>query len=175
MPSIGESDQKISQKLFVIKEQNQNQKTFDIQVLKVLAHLGDTVVILPPFVVLLFFAEPYRNLGLLVLLNSLLAMIMALLVKKIVRRNRPPISASGFNFKVLHNIDKHSFPSGHAARTFSIGTTCCYFMPVLGITILGLAGLISLSRVVLGLHYLGDIIIGGLIGWLLTTAVMVVI
>lgn len=60
-----------------------------------------------------------------------------------------------------------SFPSRHAFSAFLIGTVMLELMMPLGIVILALAAVMSASRVLLGLHFLRDVIVGCLLGVLL--------
>ena len=57
-----------------------------------------------------------------------------------------------------------SFPSRHAFSAFLIGTLMLGLMLPLGIVILALALLMSAARVLLGLHFLKDVIVGSVIG-----------
>lgn len=61
-------------------------------------------------------------------------------------------------------VDRYSFPSGHTLHavmfTLLTATTTPSLLPV----VFPLACLIAASRVILGLHYLSDVLIGGLIG-----------
>jgi undecaprenyl-diphosphatase len=61
-------------------------------------------------------------------------------------------------------LDKFSFPSGHTlhAVAFSIVTTSYY--PALCWLVVPFTLLVALSRLVLGLHYLSDVLAGALIG-----------
>jgi undecaprenyl-diphosphatase len=62
--------------------------------------------------------------------------------------------------------DRFSFPSGHTMVAFSVGTVIALHFPLLapalGVVALGIA----VSRVVLGLHYLSDVVVGALLGTL---------
>lgn len=57
-----------------------------------------------------------------------------------------------------------SFPSRHAYSSFAIGTYLSFLSLPLGIITLALAIVISASRVLLGLHFVRDVIAGALIG-----------
>jgi len=62
--------------------------------------------------------------------------------------------------------DQFSFPSGHTMAAFSVGTVIALHFPLLA-PALGLVALgIAVSRVVLGLHYLSDVVVGALLGTL---------
>jgi undecaprenyl-diphosphatase len=64
-----------------------------------------------------------------------------------------------------------SFPSQHAAFSFTMATTTVLYRRTLGIIALLSAALVAYSRVYLGVHYWGDIIAGAIIGSLVAYAV----
>jgi membrane-associated phospholipid phosphatase len=57
-----------------------------------------------------------------------------------------------------------SFPSRHAFSAFVIGGTLCYFGLPLGLVTLFFALVISACRILLGIHFLRDILSGATIG-----------
>ena len=60
--------------------------------------------------------------------------------------------------------DKFSFPSGHTMTAFSISIVLIYFYPLLSAPLLLLSVSIGVSRIVLGMHYLSDVLAGGILG-----------
>src|SRR6266513_150455 len=60
--------------------------------------------------------------------------------------------------------DKFSFPSGHTMTTFSIALVVSYFYPSLEGALFFLALSIAVSRIVLGMHFLSDVLAGVLMG-----------
>ena len=61
-------------------------------------------------------------------------------------------------------LDRFSFPSGHTlhAVVFSLVVTAYY--PALGWLVWPFTALVALSRLVLGLHYVSDVLVGALLG-----------
>jgi len=59
----------------------------------------------------------------------------------------------------------YSFPSTHATFAFALATVLSYIEPKWKKGLYVLALLISLSRIYLGHHYPGDVIVGGFLGW----------
>ena len=57
-----------------------------------------------------------------------------------------------------------SFPSRHVFSSFVIGTALCFVEPVLGAVVLFLGITLGACRVLLGYHFLRDVVAGGLIG-----------
>lgn len=76
------------------------------------------------------------------------------------RRRRP----SGERGKLYFEIDAHSFPSGHAARTAGLAVVLGTLNPPLGAALGVWAALVSFARVLLGIHYLSDVMVGIAIG-----------
>jgi undecaprenyl-diphosphatase len=60
--------------------------------------------------------------------------------------------------------DQFSFPSGHAMSAFAIAIPLCIFYPELQAALLILAVSIAVSRVVLGMHFVSDVVVGSLLG-----------
>jgi len=92
----------------------------------------------------------------------LLCAVVVFVIKLLVRRKRP----QGEWGSIPRNTDPHSFPSGHAARAFLIATMVSgYGIPwLMAITVLWAAS-VCLARVAMGVHYLSDILAGGLVGF----------
>jgi len=89
------------------------------------------------------------------------------IIKRVVGRARPyvelPADGSPFTWFVL-NDDLQSFPSGHADTFLSVATVLSWLWPRWRWPIL-LAGVFgAFSRVVLHVHYLSDVMVGGAIG-----------
>ena len=61
--------------------------------------------------------------------------------------------------------DRFSFPSGHSITAFAIATSLVLFYPHMELLLLAIAGSVAVSRVVLGLHYISDVVAGSLVGW----------
>jgi undecaprenyl-diphosphatase len=60
--------------------------------------------------------------------------------------------------------DQFSFPSGHTMTAFSIALVVSYFYPNLEWPMYFLAISIGLSRIVLGMHFLSDVLAGAVLG-----------
>jgi undecaprenyl-diphosphatase len=87
-------------------------------------------------------------------------------LKQVFRRRRP----SDETHKLYLSLDVHSFPSGHAGRGACNVALLLPLLPwPLQIGLLLWLGLMTLSRVALGIHYVSDVlvgfIVGGSIGW----------
>ncbi len=72
-------------------------------------------------------------------------------------------------------LDRFSFPSGHTLHAVAFSTVALFYYPVLFPVVVPFAVMVALSRVVLGLHYPSDVIIGALIGFSLSTLSLMVL
>jgi len=61
-------------------------------------------------------------------------------------------------------LDRFSFPSGHTLHAVCFTILVVSSFPLLALVLVPLAVTIALSRVVLGLHYPSDVLVGALIG-----------
>jgi undecaprenyl-diphosphatase len=84
-------------------------------------------------------------------------------LKKLAHRERPCASFSHC-WATLLPPDKFSFPSGHSISAFAVAVTLSCFYPSLLTGLVFLAASVALSRVMLGLHYLSDVLAGSALG-----------
>lgn len=69
-------------------------------------------------------------------------------------------------------LDHYSFPSGHTLQAVSFTTVACHYHPELAWVLVSFTVLVGISRPVLGLHYPSDVVVGGLLGWVIARAVI---
>ena len=89
--------------------------------------------------------------------------------KKVLQRERPFVTHSGISC-VGTPLDKGSFPSGHTIHAVSFTILFGTLYPPMLWVLVPLAASIAMSRVVVGHHYPTDVLMGGLIGWGLASA-----
>ena len=126
-----------------------------------------------PILVLIFylgFKGEKRGKITLVLLIFALALtdsICAQLLKPFFERIRPShLDLDGLQLLVFKG-GKWSMPSNHAANIFTFAVILSYFYEKYKRPLFLLAYLIAFSRVYVGVHYLGDVIIGSIFGYAL--------
>ena len=72
-------------------------------------------------------------------------------------------------------LDRYSFPSGHTLHAISLTVLYGAYEPTILIIMAPFAALVAASRIVLGLHYPSDVLVGGSIGAAIaTTGLMLV-
>jgi undecaprenyl-diphosphatase len=87
--------------------------------------------------------------------------ILVLVIKFSVKRRRPEGEWGG----IYRSTDPHSFPSGHAARSFMLAAMAVCLGPGWFAVILAVwAPLVGLARVAMGVHFISDVIAGALLG-----------
>jgi undecaprenyl-diphosphatase len=98
-------------------------------------------------------------------------------IRYTVKRPRPNFLSTGY----VPALKKYSFPSAHAATGFSLATAIALVQLSAGlnslglvtaVVLFGLAVLISVSRVMVGVHYLSDILFGAGLGTFVSFAVI---
>lgn len=79
-------------------------------------------------------------------------------VKRFAGRERPTVRLS---YQALITVpDRFSFPSGHACAVMSLALAYSWAFPALAVPLLIVALLVGFSRVMLGVHYPGDVVVG---------------
>src|SRR4029077_3181036 len=78
-------------------------------------------------------------------------------VKAYTRRRRPSYASQDDQFGVV-SVDKHSFPSGHSTRATYVGFFMSSCHPIISFAVWIWAISVTISRVLLGRHHVGDII-----------------
>jgi membrane-associated phospholipid phosphatase len=134
------------------------------QLVTFLAHSGDSWFWLAGLGIIWLLAIPEWH-GKAVVLSAGIVMLAALVlaIKFTVRRRRP----AGEWGAIYRNTDPHSFPSGHAARVFMLALMAVSLGPGwFGWLLVVWAPLVSLARVMTGLHYLTDVLAGMVLGLL---------
>ncbi len=115
-------------------------------------------------VVLLLFGGADRYPALLASITAEAAAVALFrLVKNTSRRKRPCELESHCWARVLPP-DQFSFPSGHSMSAFAIAIPLCIFYPEFQAALLLISLSIAASRVILGMHFVSDVVVGSLLG-----------
>ena len=139
----------------------------------VLAHSGDSWFWLAGLGLLWWLGTDYwKERAIILIVAILLTAFIVFIVKQMVRRKRP----EGEWGKFYRSTDPHSFPSGHAVRAVMLAVVVLGLGPLwLGFLLLIWAPFVGLARVVMGVHYLSDVLAGMVLGLVVGGVVLLVI
>jgi undecaprenyl-diphosphatase len=84
-------------------------------------------------------------------------------LKRTLVRERPFVGLVGIEC-AMPPLDRYSFPSGHTLHAVAFSTLGVAFVPALAVVLVPFAILVAASRVVLGLHYPSDVLVGAALG-----------
>lgn len=108
-----------------------------------------------------------------------LSLAITFVLRYTIRRPRPDF----FSTNYIPALQKYSFPSAHASSVFNLATTTSLLYLASGETALtlsvtfvlfALAVLISTSRIMVGVHYFSDVVIGAILGVLVALGLLFV-
>lgn len=138
----------------------------------VLTHGGGVVCSIVFTIALLFIPRLPEQLGARAIATLVISHLAVQAVKRTVGRPRP--SRRTARAALVEEPDRFSFPSGHAAAAMSVALAYAVAFPQLAVPLLFTATVVGLSRVALGVHYPGDVIVGQLLA-LLTGALVIAV
>ena len=122
-----------------------------------ITHLGgatsSVVAALAPLFIRELSAAGSRPLLILILSHAAVQM-----VKRTIGRPRPSLGVGDFTSIV--EPDRFSFPSGHAAAAMAVAIGYALAFPPLALPLVAIATVVGISRVCLGVHYPGDVVMG---------------
>ena len=130
-----------------------------------------SILIVFLFLTLLFIKENKRKWILPLWLSLFLSVVISFLLKVAIQRPRPYVaglvSIIGDLAKNSHLVWDFSFPSFQAMMVFAAVPFLSKEFPKLKYVWIVFACLVALSRVYLGVHFFSDVLVGGIIGYLI--------
>ena len=142
--------------------------------------LGDGM---PMFVLLVFFCRKHAHLLWLGILAALITGLGVQGLKYMADLARPAAYLGVEHIDVIGKaLKKHSFPSGHAATVFVMAGVLIHhikqlnipYARMLSLLLVLFASLIAWSRVVVGVHWPVDVLVGALWGWYSTQLILMI-
>ncbi|GAA6144405.1 phosphatase PAP2 family protein [Thalassolituus maritimus] len=111
-------------------------------------------------------AEGLEKLGHITVTGLICILIYSQLKNRLVRK-RPFISFPDIHAHTAP-LDKYSFPSGHTMNAVNFAVLFTWAFPPLAYLVVPFALLVALSRVILGMHYPTDVMVGAALGLILS-------
>jgi undecaprenyl-diphosphatase len=96
-------------------------------------------------------------------ISAAVGILVFLSLKRLAARKRPCHIEPHCWAKLLPP-DHFSFPSGHTITAFAVATPVALFYPALSVGVLFCALSVAASRILLGMHFLSDVVAGAAIG-----------
>lgn len=96
-------------------------------------------------------------------LSAIGAILLFQTLKRVAGRLRP-CEVEPHCWASLLPPDKFSFPSGHSMTAFAVSIPLIAFYPSLAVGLLFCALSVAVSRVMLGMHFLSDVLAGSMLG-----------
>lgn len=113
--------------------------------------------------------------AIIVVIQMITSALVGLLIYKVIKNNterlRPYMVSDSIKLGT-QPLDQFSFPSGHTLHAISFSIIICFYYPGFTSFLLPVTILVAASRVILGLHYPSDVLIGALIGLGTSTSVL---
>jgi len=128
---------------------------------KLLTNLGGASFTILATTLPLFLGGAIAGTARVALITLAISHLIVQVVKRTVGRPRPSRGISGA--ALIVEPDRFSFPSGHAAAAMSVAFVYASAYPSLAVPLVAFAGAVGISRVFLGVHYPGDVLVGQLI------------
>jgi undecaprenyl-diphosphatase len=126
-----------------------------------LTHLGSAPCSIAAALLPLLIGGPLAPAARQALATLTLSHLLVQMVKRTVGRPRPSRGVLGATLVV--EPDRFSFPSGHSAAAMSVAIAYAVAYPSLAVPFVVVAALVGMSRVFLGVHYPGDVLMGQLL------------
>jgi undecaprenyl-diphosphatase len=115
-------------------------------------------------ITLLLFGGTFRYLAVATGATAACSGILLFCILKHASRRKRPCEIMPHCWASLAPPDRYSFPSGHTIVAFALVLSVGSFYPDWLMALLATALLIAASRIILGMHFLSDVVAGAIIG-----------
>jgi len=96
-------------------------------------------------------------------MTAFFAWVITFALEYLINRKRP-FETLDIKPLVQSKVYTPAFPSGHATIAFALATFVFFFDQNFGTLLLGLATIVSISRVSVGVHWTSDVVAGTIVG-----------
>jgi undecaprenyl-diphosphatase len=128
------------------------------------SRLGDGWLWYSLGVVVLLFGDEHRYHAFAAGGTAALAGILVFRTLKGISKRRRPCEIEPHCWAFISPPDRFSFPSGHSMTSCAMAVAVGHFYPQCQIPLFACAASIAASRIILGMHFLTDVMVGLLIG-----------
>jgi len=123
----------------------------------IVTHAGGALVTIASVLIPLLLPPWARAITLRAAAALVVSHLLVQFLKRHVSRARPPLRA------LVRCPDCYSFPSGHATAALAVSLSYAFAFPSVAVPLVSFGMLVGWSRVVLGVHYPGDVLVGQII------------
>lgn len=139
-----------------------------LKIIKAITHLGDAISIITIIAIMLIFKKT-RKVGIYAAISVLIAfLINNYLLKTLIDRERPyeinPELLNVMNLVGYEMPSGSSMPSGHSLASMTLAFSIFLHNKKYGIMAIVLSVIIGLTRMILCVHFLTDVLVGFIIG-----------
>jgi membrane-associated phospholipid phosphatase len=131
--------------------------------LKIVSHSAVAVGILSYFYLIYLGYKESVWVLLKMLVFSALPFLLVSLARRLINAKRP-YEVYGFYIEKPKDKSGRSFPSRHVFSSFLIATLAYAFSPIFALILCGVSIILAVCRVLLGIHFISDVVFGALIG-----------
>jgi membrane-associated phospholipid phosphatase len=123
-----------------------------------------TVFLLYPLL-LIWLSLKYRQYLLRAVLVPFVSFVLVTVVRRLINRARP-YEAYGIPSAVYKSTTGKSFPSRHVFSIFIIAVTFLYLGPdpMIGLALFAAGVILGIIRILIGVHYVSDVVVGAIVG-----------
>lgn len=136
---------------------------FPDQVWTIITTFGDRLFVL---ICLFLFFWKHPELLRAALLAALISLIISIAMKPLIGLARPPAILDPTSFHLIgEKLITNSFPSGHTLGAFAVMGSIVFYCRKFWGVLFFIASAVGLSRIMIGVHWPIDVLVGAALGW----------